>query len=93
MNESEKFDDQEIKMTQKEYFNFMAHKITHDVVEQVDKKLDILDKKIDSVKGDINTRMDKLDVKIDTVAEKMSNNMKWGFGIAITVLSVFHFLP
>ena len=93
MNESEKFDDQEIKMTQKEYFNFMAHKITHDVVEQVDKKLDILDKKIDSVKGDINTRMDKIDAKIDTVAEKMSNNMKWGFGIAITVLSVFHFLP
>ena len=42
MNEFEKFDDQEIKMTQKEYFNFMAHKITHDVVEQVDKKLDVL---------------------------------------------------
>ena len=33
MNEFENFDDQEIKITQKEYFNFMAHKITHDVVE------------------------------------------------------------
>ena len=42
MSDFEKFDNQKIEVTQKEYFNFMAHQITHDVVEQVDKKLDKL---------------------------------------------------
>ena len=100
MRKFEEFDNQEIKITQKEYFNFMAHQITHDVVEQVDKKLDVLDKKIDSVKSDMDSRMDKLDsrlekldAKVDTVADKLTNNMKWGFGIVIAILGVLHFLP
>ena len=93
MSKFEEFDNKEIKITQKEYFNFMAHKITHDVVEQVDKKLDVLDKKIDSSTEKLDSKIEKLDAKIDTVAEKLTSNMKWGFGIAIAVLSVLHFLP
>ena len=102
MSDFEKFDNQKVEITQKEYFNFMAHKITHDVVEQVDKKIDVLDKRIDKLDNKIDTVAKDLDNKINTVAKEfhselkntkkeMINTMKWGFGLAIVILGAIHF--
>jgi len=75
-------EEENIKVSQKEYFNFMAHKITHDVVEQVDKKLDVmnqrierLDSKIDTVRSEFQADFNKLETKIDSVAEKLDTKI------------------
>ena len=83
MSDFEKFDNQKVEITQKEYFNFMAHKITHDVVEQVDKKIDVLDKRIDKLDNKIDTVAKDLDNKIDTVAKDLDNKIN-------TVAKEFH---
>ena len=81
-------EEENIKVSQKEYFNFMAHKITHDVVEQVDKKLDVM-----------NQRIEKLDSKIDNVktdlTNKIDSNFKWLAGIMVAGILVpiaLHFI-
>ena len=91
MSDFEKFDNQKVEITQKEYFNFMAHKITHDVVEQVDKKIDILDKRIDKLDNKIDTVAKEFHSELKNTKKEMINTMKWGFGLAIVILGAIHF--
>ena len=81
-------------------FNKLNTKIDT-ITEKLDIKIDTiaekLDTKIDIVAGKLDSKIDcfrnELREDISKLEEKLSNNMKWGFGIIITILSVLHFLP
>ena len=57
-----------VTLTSQEYMNLMAHKITHDVVKEVDDKIDKLevklDEKIDRLEVKLDEKIDRLDVKL-----------------------------
>lgn len=99
MNDNE---NKNIHISQQEYINLMAHKITHDVVaetrididrlrDDVNAKLDKIDKqfeKIDKRFEQVETRINQLDNKIDA-------RFNWVIGLVlISVLSpiILHFI-
>ncbi|QIV96487.1 hypothetical protein EDC55_1326 [Allofrancisella inopinata] len=69
-------DDKNISLSQQEYINLMAHKITHDVVAEtrvdidrlganVDKRFGEFDKKFNEFKTDVDKRFGEFDKKIN----------------------------
>jgi len=81
-----------VTLTSQEYMNLMAHKITHDVVKEVDDKIDKLevklDAKIDALDVKLSGRIEKLDGRIDKLESKMDNNFKWVMGVLIITILV-----
>jgi hypothetical protein len=56
--------DKNINLTQQEYINLMAHKITHDVVAET--RVDI-----DRLKVDLDKKFDNIDKKFDLMRKQM----------------------
>ena len=88
-----------VTLTSQEYMNLMAHKITHDVVKEVDDKIDKLEVKLDEkidrldVKlsgrmDNLDGRIDKLDGRIDKLESKMDSNFKWVMGVLVITILV-----
>lgn len=65
-----------IELTQKDYFNMLAHQITHDVVKEVDVKIQRLDDRISKLED----KLSKMDSKIDDKVSKLDAKIDDRFG-------------
>ncbi|AJC49345.1 hypothetical protein IB642_02685 [Allofrancisella guangzhouensis] len=86
-------DDKNISLSQQEYINLMAHKITHDVVAEtrvdIDRLRNDVDAKFSELKTSINQRFEQVDKRID----RMQAFLYWVVGIGITSIIVPIALP
>ena len=96
-----------VTLTSQEYMNLMAHKITHDVVKEVDDKIDKLevklDEKIDRLDVKLSGRMDNLDGRIDKLdgridkldgrIDKLESKMDSNFKWVMGVLVITILVP
>jgi uncharacterized protein YaaR (DUF327 family) len=87
-----KMNTENVTLTSQEYMNLMAHKITHDVVKEVDDKIDKLEvkleSKIDALDVKLSGRIDKLDGRIDKLESKLDSNFKWVMGVLVITILV-----
>ncbi|QIV95697.1 hypothetical protein EDC55_10847 [Allofrancisella inopinata] len=86
-------DDKNISLSQQEYINLMAHKITHDVVTEtrvdIDRLRNDVDAKFSELKTSINQRFEQVDKRVD----RMQVFLYWVVGIGVTSIIVPIALP
>ncbi|MBK2026981.1 hypothetical protein IB642_02510 [Allofrancisella guangzhouensis] len=71
-------DDKNISLSQQEYINLMAHKITHDVVAEtkvdIDRLRNDVDAKFNELKTSINQRFEQVDKRFEQVNDKFGES-------------------
>ena len=88
-------DDKTIHLSQQDYINLMAHKITHDVVAETRIDIDRLRDEMVEKFEKIDSRFEKTDARIEKLEDKIDSNFKWVIGLVlISVLSpiILHFI-
>ncbi|WP_150468549.1 hypothetical protein [Francisella sp. SYW-9] len=73
-------DDKTINLTQQEYINLMAHKITHDVVTETRADIDRLNDNISKRFEQVDKRIEQVDKRIDRV----QTFLYWIVGLGLT---------
>ena len=85
--------DNTITLSQQEYINMVAHKITHDVVAETKVDIDRLRKDsrddLASFKSDVNRRFNEVDKRF----ERIEHLLYWVVGIGITSVVLPIVLP
>ncbi|QIV96488.1 hypothetical protein EDC55_1327 [Allofrancisella inopinata] len=100
-------DDKNISLSQQEYINLMAHKITHDVVAEtrvdidrlradVDKRFNDVDKKFGEFDKKINEfkiDVDRRFIEVDKRFDRLTSLLYWIVGIGITSIALPIVMP
>lgn len=66
-----------IHISQQEYINLMAHKITHDVVAETRIDIDRLRDDMNTKLGEINKKFEQVDKRFEKLEDKIDSNFKW----------------